>query len=107
MEEDVQSETNGVLIPPLLLQPLVENAIRHGIANLPEGGVIRLGAHSSGQAVSIEVENSFDPESPASLKTGVGLENIRQRLHARYAEEANIAVHSEGTRFLVRVNLPG
>ena len=106
MEEDVQSETNGVLIPPLLLQPLVENAIRHGIANLPEGGVIRLGAHQTNQSVSIEVENSFDPESPASLKTGVGLENIRQRLHTRYAEEANIAVRSEGNRFLVRLSLP-
>lgn len=106
MEEDVQTETNGVLIPPLLLQPLVENAIRHGIANLPEGGVIRLGAHQTNQSVSIEVENSFDPESPASLKTGVGLENIRQRLHTLYAEGANVAVRSEGNRFLVRLKLP-
>jgi two-component system sensor histidine kinase AlgZ len=107
MEEDVESETHGVLIPPLLLQPLVENAIRHGIANLPEGGVIRLGAHLLDHGVSIEVENSFDPESPASLKTGVGLENIRQRLHTRYAGEANIAVKTEGNRFLVQVKLPG
>jgi two-component system sensor histidine kinase AlgZ len=106
MEEDVESETNGVSIPPLLLQPLVENAIRHGIANLPEGGVIRLGAHCMDGAVFIEVENSFDPESPASLKTGVGLENIRQRLHTRYAGEAKISVKSEGERFLVRVHLP-
>jgi two-component system sensor histidine kinase AlgZ len=106
MEEDVDVETNGVLIPPLLLQPLVENAIRHGIAHLPEGGVIRLGTHRIGDSVSIEVENSFDPESPASLKTGVGLENIRQRLHTRYAQEAKIAVKSEGGRFLVRLSLP-
>lgn len=106
MEEDVQNETNGVMIPPLLLQPLVENAIRHGIANLPEGGVIRLEVHRLDGTVSIEVENSFDPESPASLKTGVGLENIRQRLHTRYAEGARIAVKSEGSRFLVKLSLP-
>jgi LytS/YehU family sensor histidine kinase len=106
MEEDVEAETNGVLIPPLLLQPLVENAIRHGIANLPDGGVIRLGVHRKGHAVAIEVENSFDPESPASLKTGVGLENIRQRLATRYAEEGKISVKAEGQRFLVRVSLP-
>ena len=106
MEEDVEKGTNQVLIPPLLLQPLVENAIRHGIANLPEGGVIRLGAHRLDGTVSIEVENSFDPESPASLKTGVGLENIRQRLHTRYAGEAKISVKSEGERFLVRLSLP-
>jgi two-component system sensor histidine kinase AlgZ len=107
MEEDVEAETSGVLIPPLLLQPLVENAIRHGIANLPEGGVIRLGVHRRGSAVAIEVENSFDPESPASLKTGLGLENIRQRLATRYADEGKIAVKAEGNRFLVRLSLPG
>jgi LytS/YehU family sensor histidine kinase len=107
MEEDVESETNAVLIPPLLLQPLVENAIRHGIANLPDGGVIRLGVHRQGAAVAIEVENSFDPESPASLKTGVGLENIRQRLHTRYAEAGKISVKAEDGQFLVRLSLPG
>jgi sensor histidine kinase YesM len=106
MEEKVESEIGNVMIPPLLLQPLVENAIRHGIANLPEGGVIRLGAQRVDQSVAIEVENSFDPESPASLKTGVGLENIRQRLRTRYAEAAKINVKSEGNRFLVRVSLP-
>jgi len=106
MEEDVQSEVNRLLIPPLLLQPLVENAIRHGIANLPEGGVIRLGVHRREQSVAIEVENSFDPESPSTLKTGVGLDNIRQRLHTRYAEQANIVVRSEGSRFLVKLLLP-
>ncbi len=95
MEEEVDGETNGVLIPPLLLQPLVENAIRHGIAHLPEGGIIRLRTQRVGNSVSIEVENSFDPESPAALKTGVGLENIRQRLHTRYAHEGTITVKSE------------
>ncbi|HTR64326.1 MAG TPA: histidine kinase [Terriglobales bacterium] len=106
MEEDVQNETGGLLIPPLLLQPLVENAIRHGIANLPEGGVIRLGVHRREQSVAIEVENSFDPDSPSSMKTGVGLENIRQRLHTRYAEQANIVAGAEGNRFLVTLHLP-
>jgi len=106
MEEDVQNEVNGLQIPPLLLQPLVENAIRHGIANLPEGGVIRLGVHRREQAVAIEVENSFDPDSPSSLKTGVGLDNIRRRLHTRYAEQANIVVSAEGSRFLVKLHLP-
>ena len=106
MEEDIQDEATALLIPPLLLQPLVENAIRHGIAHLPEGGIIRLGAHCGEQAVAIEVENSFDPESPSSLKTGVGLENIRQRLHKRYAEQANLAVSSADGRFLVKLQLP-
>jgi two-component system sensor histidine kinase AlgZ len=106
MEEDVQKQTMETLIPPLLLQPLVENAIRHGIANLPEGGVIRLSAQEKANVVSIVVENSFDPDSPAPLKTGLGLDNIRQRLDTRYGLEASISVHTEGNRFQVSLRLP-
>lgn len=106
MEEDVQPAATGVAIPPLLLQPLVENAIRHGIANLPEGGVIRLAVHCGDESVSVEVENSFDPEMPARLKTGLGLENIRQRLKTRYAEKANIQTGTDGSLFRVRLHLP-
>jgi len=106
MEEDVEEEATGVSIPPLLLQPLVENAIRHGIANLPEGGVIRLSAHRSHDAVAIQVENNFDPDSPSSLKTGLGLDNIRQRLRTRYGDDASISIKTESNNFLVRLRLP-
>jgi two-component system sensor histidine kinase AlgZ len=106
MEEDVQKTTMEVMIPPLLLQPLVENAIRHGIANLPEGGVIRLSAQEKANVVSILVENSFDPETPSPLKTGLGLDNIRQRLDTRYGPEASISVRAEGNRFQVSLRLP-
>ncbi|MGA8151406.1 MAG: histidine kinase [Terriglobales bacterium] len=106
MEEEVQEETLAVPVPPLLLQPLVENAIRHGIANLPEGGVIRLSAHRNGDSVSIAVENSLDPDSPSSLKTGLGLDNIRQRLNTRYGQEARISVRAENNIFLVDLRLP-
>jgi len=106
MEEDVQKETLAVPIPPLLLQPLVENAIRHGIANLPEGGVIRLRAQRNEDTVSILVENSFDPDSPSSLKTGLGLDNIRQRLNTRYGPEAKISVRTDNNVFLVDLRLP-
>src|SRR5579863_1022719 len=106
MEEDVAKNVTETLIPPLLLQPLVENAIRHGIANLPEGGVIRLSAKEEADVVSILVENSFDPESPAPLKTGLGLDNIRQRLDTRYGAEASISVRTDGNRFQVSLRFP-
>lgn len=106
MEEEVQKETLETLLPPLLLQPLVENAIRHGLANLPEGGVIRLNAERKGDAVAILVENSFDPDSPSSLKTGLGLDNIRQRLNTRYGQDASISVRTQSNSFLVSLNLP-
>jgi len=106
MEEEVENEIMGLELPPLLLQPLVENAIRHGIANLPEGGVISLSAHRNLNTASIVVENSFDPETPSSLKTGLGLDNVRQRLHARYGNDADVTIRTENARFSVRLRVP-
>src|SRR5215471_6897324 len=106
LEEDIDKRTTDFPLPPLLLQPLVENAIRHGIANLPEGGVIRLAAQRTDEALSIVVENSFDPDTPSSLKTGLGLENIRNRLNARYGRDASVVVGANGGRFSVRLRFP-
>jgi hypothetical protein len=106
MEEQVEKEAMGLLLPPLLLQPLVENAIRHGIANLPEGGVIGLSVQRSQDSVSIVVENSFDPDAPSSLKTGLGLDNVRRRLDARYGADASVSVRTEGNQFSVHLRLP-
>jgi two-component system sensor histidine kinase AlgZ len=106
MEEQVEDGALGVLLPPLLLQPLVENAIRHGIANLPEGGVIGLSVQRAQDLVSIVVENSFDPDTPSKLKTGLGLDNVRRRLHARYGDEASVAFGADGNVFSVKLCLP-
>lgn len=106
MEEQVDKQALGLLLPPLLLQPLVENAIRHGIANLPEGGVISLFAQRNQKAVSIVVENTFDPDTPSSLKTGLGLDNVRRRLHTRYGTDAAIAVNTKDSLFTVELRVP-
>jgi len=106
MEEDVANDTMDLLIPPLLLQPLIENSIRHGIANLPEGGTIRLSIRREDRHISISVENNFDPDTPSSLKTGLGLGNIRQRLNTRYGNEADVSVSTESDHFIVRLELP-
>jgi DNA-binding NtrC family response regulator len=74
--------------------------------DLPEGGIIRLAAQRNDGGVSITVENSFDPDTPSSLKTGLGLDNIRQRLSARYGTDASIAVRTDGNRFSVKLRLP-
>jgi two-component system sensor histidine kinase AlgZ len=106
MEENIDKEALSVPVPPLLLQPLVENAVVHGIANLIEGGYIRLGIHSKNGTVSIDVENSFDPEAPAKRRSGVGLANVRQRLQTRYGNLASFAVKTEGDCFRVALTLP-
>lgn len=113
MEEQIDPETLDCMVPPLILQPLVENAVVHGIANLTEGGWIQLrigtvhnSRNSQESNVSIEVENRFDPEAPARRKSGVGLANVRQRLDTRYGNHASFSVDKDGERFHVGLRLP-
>ncbi len=106
MEENIEKETLDVQIPPLLLQPLVENAVAHGIANLVEGGWIRLDARRDGGSLSITVENNFDPDAPPRRRSGVGLANVRQRLSARYDERASFTVNTQASRFRVSIVIP-
>src|SRR6202046_755495 len=108
MEANIDKDALSVPVPPLLLQPLVENAVVHGIANLVEGGWIRLNVQcqNGGGDVSIVVENRFDPEGPARRRSGVGLANVRQRLQARYGNRASFAVKTEADSYRVALTFP-
>jgi len=110
LEEHVAPEALDYVVPPLLLQPLVENAVAHGISNLTEGGFIRLNVecHGEGSArdVAIRVENNFDPDMPRRKGTGVGLVNVRQRLLTRYGNRGHFDARSDGDQFRVAMALP-
>ena len=106
MREAIQEESKVCLLPPLLLQPLVENAIKHGIAGLPEGGEVRLTSDRQNGRLDIVVENSWDPDAPPRHSGGLGLKNVQQRLEARYGKEANLRVNTEGAFFQVIVSIP-
>ncbi len=106
MEESVEEEALTAQVPPLLLQPLVENAVAHGIANLVEGGWIRLEAKQRNGYLSIVIENPFDPQAPQRRRNGVGLANVRQRLEARYGGNATFGATTEDGRFRVALSLP-
>jgi LytS/YehU family sensor histidine kinase len=73
----------AVELPPMLLQGLVENAIKHGIARSPGGGLLRVIAEPLGAGLRIIVENSGQLEAPTAQATGVGLAWLRQRLEGR------------------------
>jgi len=106
MHEEIQEESKACLLPPLLLQPLVENAVKHGIAGLPEGGDVRLAVQRQNGRLAILVENSWDPEAPPRRSGGLGLKNVQQRLEARYGKDANLRVNTEGERFQVTLSIP-
>jgi two-component system, LytTR family, sensor histidine kinase AlgZ len=105
LDENTEPGALNVLVPPLLLQPLIENAIAHGVANLTEGGWIRLDIRQN-QDLSIVIENNFDPEAPRRRGPGIGLRNVRQRLDTTYGSRARFDVRTSGDRFLVALGLP-
>src|SRR5258706_2343880 len=101
MLEEIEEDSKSCLLPPLLLQPLVENAVKHGIAALPEGGQVRLAAQRQNGRLAILVENSWDPDSPPRRSGGLGLKNVQRRLEARYGKDASLRVNNKDELFKV------
>lgn len=93
-------------VPALLLQPLVENAVRHGIATCVDGGEVRILAERAGDAVVIIVENPRDPEARVRKGTGLGLDIVRRRLRAAFGDEASLVVDAGELRYRVTVTVP-
>jgi hypothetical protein len=94
------------LVPPLLLQPLVENAVTHGIAQMLDGGEVRLEARRRGNELLIAVENPRDAASPGRKGTGIGLQNVRRRLQTLHGEAADVRVVQAEATFRVELRLP-
>lgn len=106
VQEEIEPACQSLLVPALLLQPLVENAVTHGIANSLEGGCIRISARCSEGVLHIVIENTFEPEAGSERRNGLGLANVRQRLQARYLDDASLRVTSDNERFQVSLSLP-
>jgi hypothetical protein len=101
----VAPDAAGALVPPLLLQPLAENAVRHGIATLLEGGDVTIAATRHGDRIDVHVENPFDADGRRA-GTGVGLVNVRARLETTYPGRATLRVTTADSRFRATLSLP-
>jgi hypothetical protein len=78
------------LVPPLILQPLIENAVHHGIAHMLDGGTITVEAEWRGSVLHVRIENPIDPDRPRNRKGGLGLDNVNKRLRAIYKDDAQL-----------------
>jgi LytS/YehU family sensor histidine kinase len=102
----VSEETLTLAVPPLILQPLIENAVHHGIAHLLEGGAVTIATARRDGLLELAIENPCDPERPASRGAGVGLANVRNRVEAVYGHKARIDVEATPERYRVRLLVP-
>ena len=94
-------------IPVMLLQTVVENAIKHGIAELPQGGVLRLSADVRDGALIVEVENPRPTTPSQSPSPGVGLRNSAERLRLLFGSAAALDLDlSQPDRALARIRIP-
>lgn len=101
-------DTTDIKIPPMLIQLLVENAIKHGVANLPQGGDVKLRIKRHHNKLHINVSNAGNLSGTSSFeeKLGVGLKNIRERLHLLYEEKASFTIVEKVGRVEAQVFLP-
>jgi signal transduction histidine kinase len=106
VEISVTPEAQSVTIPILSIQPLVENAVKHGIAPLAGGGLVQISASIGPEgALLISVRDS-GPGFSKENRTGVGLENVERRLELCYGGDARLTIQSSGSLTEVSVRIP-
>ena len=101
------SAHDSVKIPLLTLQPLLENAIYHGVQPIPEGGTISVSLEVSPERVEVTISNPLpDGQSLPSQGNRMALNNIRSRLQVLYGDAAGLTAQPDGERFVTRLHYP-
>lgn len=106
-ELDMAEDAGDVLVPTLILQPLVENAIRHGVGAAEGQTAVRIAAARIGDRIELVVEDDAVPVEPAPPGTGLGIANTRERLAAHYGEAAALEAGPRApSGYRARIRLP-
>ena len=106
-EFNIEPDLDNVLIMPMSLNTLLENAVKHGIGQLKSGGKIITSASTNQGTVTIQVENtgSYDPK-PKSNQGGIGLENLSKRLALQYGEKASFTIENDNKMVKAVIKMP-
>jgi two-component system, LytTR family, sensor kinase len=106
---NIDVKTLKLTIPPMMLQTLVENSIKHGISKLTEGGIVSLTATTDSDNLYIEIVNSGTYEPTTNHKpdsTGFGLSGTTQRLELLYAEKGVFEIYNKGSQVVTKLLIP-
>ena len=96
----------GVQIPCLSLQPVLENAVYHGIQLLPAGGTVEVRVQRAGDRVSVSVRNPFNPRMRHNKGSRSAMENVRRRLQAHFGPRARVEFVAEGDHYVTTLSYP-
>ncbi|MFQ5604653.1 MAG: sensor histidine kinase [bacterium] len=105
-EEQIQKECLNVLVPNMLLQPLFENAIKHGVYESIDKIKIKLSCSVNGNFMTFSLENDFDPEGLSKKGEGIGLKNIENRLELLYKQKSLLHIQKGSRQFKVTIFIP-
>lgn len=106
VERSIDAHAAKCLVPALLLQPLLENAVNHGISHLVEGGTITLRAQTQDERLELAILNPYDPEHVRSTGEGMGLQNVTKRVAALYGDRGKLVCAADDGSFRVTITLP-
>lgn len=105
VERVIEPGAEACRVPPLLLQPLVENAVKHGVSGRVEGGTVRIEAKRDAGRLVIAIENPVDEDAPSRKGEGLGLENVRRRLSVLGGRDASLDARRNGSNYRVQLSL--
>lgn len=105
-QQDVDESLLNTTLPPLLIQTLVENAIKHGISKKTEGGEVSLHIFRNEDSLQIDIRNVGEYNPDAVTNSGIGLENAKKRLEIIYGDKASFSIGNDNGMVLTRVQIP-
>ena len=105
-KRDIQDSALSCRIPNMILQPIMENAIKHGVYESIEPIAIEISAEITGNELSVTVENEFDPENVPRKGAGIGLKNITSRLLLIYGRDDLLNYKKNDSKFYVYIKIP-
>jgi LytS/YehU family sensor histidine kinase len=106
IEEQIDKPCLNAMIPAMALQPLYENAVKHGVYESAETVVIKTIAKLSDGFLKIEISNNYDSDSTPRIGTGTGLSNVSRRLELFYGAKSMMTYTKENGIFTVEIIIP-
>jgi len=105
-EKNIEESCLHAQLPNMILQPLIENAIKHGVYESTDNVIVNLSCKSSGNFIEISLRNNFDPEYKSRTGAGLGLKNVENRLRLIYNREELLKIKKEVSVFEVILRIP-
>lgn len=106
VEENIDESLLDWALPPMVLQPLMENAVKHGMYDISEKSLVRMGAELNGDRLQISISNSYDFSAAKRNGTGTGLQNVKKRFAMIYGIHNLVQIEKDEETFKVQLSIP-